>query len=62
MVANPCKQSPKKAYYSQISSRITSFAQFFWRFQKKYSNLIARIQIYIYICTKNVAPNGSYSV
>ena len=61
MVANPCKQKPERALYSQLNSRITSFAQFFRRFQKKYSNLFARFQIYIYICTRNVALDGSYS-
>jgi hypothetical protein len=40
---------------------MTDFAQFFGRFSKKFANLFARFQIYIYICTKNVAPNGRYS-
>lgn len=39
---------------------MTDFAQFFGRFSKKYANLFARFKIYIYICTKNVAPNGRY--
>ena len=40
---------------------MTDFAQFFGRFSKKYSKLFARFQIYIYICTKNVALSRSFS-
>jgi len=39
---------------------MTDFAQFFGRFSKKFANLFARFQIYIYICTKNVTPNRGH--
>lgn len=36
-------------------------AQLFGLFSKKNRKLFASFQIYIYICTKNVAPRRSYS-
>ena len=39
---------------------MTNFAHFFGRFSKKFAILFARFQIYIYICTKNVVPNGPH--